>query len=145
MYFLIFLALIGCFVVFPRFRKSITIAIASFLFLAVIGFVVIYGSLFIISAIPTGKGNFVFWLFFVVIGFIVLYALVHRKKNGKDFHPNLHSENEVKVERIYIPPVDSSEKTIINCGVCNQKLRVPVGREIEIKCPNCGTSRVIKS
>ena len=49
-----------------------------------------------------------------------------------------------KVERIYLSPADSSEKTVITCGTCNQKLRVPVGREIEIKCPTCGTSRIIK-
>ena len=49
-----------------------------------------------------------------------------------------------KVERIYLSPSDSSEKTVISCGTCNQKLRVPIGREIEIKCPKCGTSRVIK-
>ena len=49
-----------------------------------------------------------------------------------------------KVERIYLSPADSSEKTVITCGTCNQKLRVPVGREIEVKCPKCGTSRVIK-
>ena len=140
MHFLIVLALIGCFVMFPGFRK----VIATFLVLAAIGFTIIYGPLIIISGIPPGYGHSIFWIFFVVIGFIIFYAFIYRKKNGNDLNPNLHSENEVKVERIYMPSVDSSEKAVISCGVCNQKLRVPVGREIEIKCPTCGTSRIIK-
>jgi hypothetical protein len=105
---------------FPGFRK----VIATFLVLAAIGFTIIYGPLLIIAGIPTGYGNFVFWLFFAVIGFIVFYAFVYRKNSVVDFN--------------------SSEKTVISCVACNQKLRVPVGREIEIKCPNCGISRVIK-
>lgn len=84
MHFLIVLALIGCFFIFPGFRK----VIASFLFLAAIGFSIIYGPLIIISGIPPGYGNSIFWIFFVVIGFIVFYAFVYGNEKKKEIISN---------------------------------------------------------
>ena len=93
MHFLIVLALIGCFVVFPGFRK----VIATLLVLAAIGFTIIYGPLLIIAGIPPGYGNFVFWLFFAVIGFILFYAFVYGGEKKKEMIINPLSKNEVIV------------------------------------------------
>jgi hypothetical protein len=77
MHFLIVLALIGCFVMFPGFRK----VIATFLVLAAIGFTIIYGPLFLFGAMTKGQDKFGYWLLFVVIAFIVFYAFVYGKSS----------------------------------------------------------------
>ena len=97
MHFLIFLALIGCFVMFPGFRK----AIASLLVLIAIGFTIIYGPMMLIAGVPKGQGNFWFWTFFVVIGFIVFYAFVYSDKKAKKLNtnpPNIVNELAVQTE-----------------------------------------------
>jgi ribosomal protein S27E len=30
------------------------------------------------------------------------------------------------------------EKTIVNCEECGKKLRIPKGKLLDVKCPNCG-------
>lgn len=91
MHFLIVLALIGCFFIFPGFRK----VIASFLFLAAIGFSIIYGPLILISGIPPGYGNSIFWIFFVVIGFIVFYAFAYGNEKKKEIITNPLPQSKV--------------------------------------------------
>ena len=93
MHFLIFLALIGCFVIFPNFRK----AIASLLVVIAIGFTVISGPMLLVGGVPKGQGNFWFWTFFVVIGFIVFYAFVYSDKLNTN-PPNIVDELAVQTE-----------------------------------------------
>lgn len=35
-------------------------------------------------------------------------------------------------------PTDTSIKTVVRCPQCNQQLRVPAGKLLDIKCPTCG-------
>lgn len=49
-----------------------------------------------------------------------------------------------RIERVNLRHVDSNEKAIICCWKCNQNLRVPVGRRIEITCPKCGISKIVE-
>ena len=135
MHFLIFLALIGCFVMFPGFRK----AIASLLVLIAIGFTIIYGPMMLIAGVPKGQGNFWFWTFFVVIGFIVFYAFVYSDKKAKKLNtnpPDIVNELAVQTEieaSSWNQAIDEFEGEARNRGLYAKLFAETQGDESKVK------------
>ena len=131
MHFLIFLALIGCFVIFPNFRK----AIASLLVVIAIGFTVISGPMLLVGGVPKGQGNFWFWTFFVVIGFIVFYAFVYSDKLNTN-PPNIVDELAVQTEieaSSWNQAIDEFEGEARNRGLYAKLFAETQGDESKVK------------
>jgi hypothetical protein len=90
-------------------------------------------------------------LLFGIYGFlyfgVMLFgaASINGESLNKDEDENLGSKGNKKPdrgERINLRHVDSEGKAVVVCLKCDQKLRIPIGREFEYKCPKCGTTRL---